>query len=218
MKKVIVEVGANRGQDTEKYVNEENSFVYCIEPVPKLVEQLKEKFNGHTNIEFFQIAISDFNGKSKFGLSAPFTDGLESTMACSSLYDFVDDPKKKWGENRNDFFMTEHIEVEVLRMDTFIEQNNIERIDFFHCDSQGADLRILESFGKYLKILKSGKCEASNTVNLYKNADNSFEKIENFLETNGFKITKIFDHFGNLVTRYNIKRATQEVDIHFERL
>lgn len=218
MKKIIIEVGANRGQDTEKYVNQENSYVYCIEPVPKLIQKLREKFQEYSNIEFFQLAISDYNGKSNFGLSAPFTDGLESSMACSSLYNFVENPKQKWGEERNDFFMTEHIEVDVMRMDTFIEQNKIEVIDFFHCDSQGADLRILESFGKYLKLIKAGKCEASNTVNLYDGADNSYEKVEEFLELNGFRITEISDHFGTRITRPMLKRATQEVDIHFERI
>jgi FkbM family methyltransferase len=218
MNKVIVEIGANKGQDTEKFLSEENVFVYSIEPVPQLVEELKTKFSDKTNLKLIQAAVSDYNGISKFGLSSAFADGIPSSMACSSLYDFVDNADKVWGESRKDFTMTEYIEVEVIRMDTLIERENIERIDFLHCDAQGADLKVLKSFGRHINKLMSGKCEVSNTVKLYKDSDNSWFYIKEFLLDNGFEITKITDHFGHKITEHQLPRSTQEIDVYFEKI
>ena len=211
--KTIVEIGANTGTDTIKYAKE--GILYTIEPVPVLAEKLKETFSDNTNVNVFQMAISDYNGFAKFGISDPRFGA--ANMGCSSLNDFSDDIHQKWG-GRGDFNMIEYVDVKVMRMDSFIEQEGITEIDYLHCDAQGSDLKVLQSFGDKISILKAGKCEAANTVALYKNVDNSIYSIIKFLEKNGFKITQLNNHFHQQISVADLPNSTQEVDIHFERI
>jgi hypothetical protein len=92
-------------------------------------------------------------------------------------------------------------------MDKFISENNITEIDYFHCDAQGNDFKILKSFGNKLNIIKSGVVEASCSVSLYK-VDNTAESIINFLEENGFKI----------LNRSDLGASSPEIDINFEKI
>jgi FkbM family methyltransferase len=202
--KTVVEIGSNNGSHTMNFVNEENTFVWCFEPVPILFEQLKEKFKNYNNIKIFNNAISDFNGYSKFGISDPNVGAAD--YGCSSLNEFSDNIKDKWS-NRPDFNFIETIDVEVIRMDKFILENNITEIDYFHCDAQGNDFKILKSFGDKLNIIKSGVVEASCSVSLYK-VDNTAESIINFLEENEFKI----------LNRSDLGASSPEIDINFEKI
>jgi FkbM family methyltransferase len=208
MKKyTIVEVGANHGNDTERYLQIENSFVWCFEPTPELFDKLNEMFINYNNIKLIKSAVSDYNGTAKFGVG--------HNRGCSSLNEFSDTINTEWP--RGDFSMIGYIDVDVIRMDTFIEQNNIETIDYFHCDAQGSDLQVLKSFGDKINVLQSGQCEAANTVNLYKGVDNTAESIIEFLKENGFRITKIKNHHGHEIDMETYKSSTEEIDIYYSR-
>ena len=81
--------------------------------------------------------------------------------------------------------------MEVIRLDTFIEDNGIDEIEYLHCDVQGKDLEVLFSLGKYIDILKSGVIEMPTTHErkLYKDQTYTAEDARKFLEANGFRIT-----------------------------
>lgn len=203
-KYIIFEVGANNGADTYRFVDKENSYVYAFEPLPFLCDTIKERLKGYDNLEVFNMAISDYDGSSKFGISDPTKGAMD--YGCSSLFSFTDNIEELW-PNRGDFNFIEYIDVDVMRMDTFITKNNIERIDFLHCDAQGGDLKVLQSFGDKLSILQSGVVEAASRVNLY-NVDNSGQSIVEFLEQNNFNVTN----------KHDVGSASEEIDIYFERL
>jgi hypothetical protein len=76
-------------------------------------------------------------------------------------------------------------------MDTFVEENKINTIDYFHCDAQGNDLKILKSFGKKISIIKEGKVEVTLHSQLYKNATNNIYSVANFLISNKFTIDNL---------------------------
>jgi FkbM family methyltransferase len=211
--KTIVEIGANTGGDTINYAKE--SILYTIEPVPVLAQNIKNMFLHNPNVKVYELAISDYNGTAKFGISDPRFGA--ANMGCSSLNQFNDDIHNKW-PGRPDFSMIEYVDVKVMRMDTFIELEGIQQIDYLHCDAQGSDFKVLQSFGDKISILKSGKCEAANTVDLYKDVDNSIYSIIKFLEENGFKITQLNNHFNQPITVADLPHSTEEVDVHFERI
>ena len=199
-KQIIFDVGANSGTSCVHYTEDPNFIVYAFEPTPHLLEnylypQQKE------NYIVVPYAISDFNGEATFNVAG------QEDWGCSSLHEFSDNLNLTW-PGRQDFKVTESITVNVQRMDTFIENNNIEYINFLHCDTQGNDLKVLESFGKYIDILQSGVVEASNQNPLYKDVDNSVTSIINFLEGNNFMVGKITPNDGH----YN------EVNIEFKKV
>ena len=194
--KTIVEVGANYGQHTSKFVNEVDTFVWSFEPLPILSDRLKEIYKDQENLMIIQKAVSDFNGVSQFYVSDP--SGGAADYGCSSLNQFTDNIQDIW-VNRPDFAFVDTIDVEVIRMDKFIED--------FHCDAQGSDLSVLKSFGDKLGVIVSGVVEGAHRINLY-SVDNTVTSIVDFLESNGFRITNKNDQ----------NSSSEELDVYFERI
>jgi hypothetical protein len=61
---------------------------------------------------------------------------------------------KTWTRHRTDIhYSGQSYEVETTRLDTFIEENNLQNdtIDYIHIDAQGVDLRLFEEFRKIYK-------------------------------------------------------------------
>jgi FkbM family methyltransferase len=170
----IIEVGANNGDHTLEF--SKNSKVWAFEPIPSYVKILKDKFKNNPNVRIVDSAVSDFNGTASFNIS---TNGWSSSL--NDLTDFSISNTKVRFESQ--------IKVNVTRMDTFIIENNIDTIDYFHCDAQGNDLKILQSFGDKLSLIKRGKVEVSFGNELYKDVINDLDSVIDFLKNNGFKIS-----------------------------
>lgn len=206
MSKIIVEIGANHGQDTEKFLNEEGSIVYSFEPIPKLVLDLNEKFGKKPNFHLITAAIDVENGFKKFNISKG------GDWGCSSLHNFAPDLKGKW--DRPDFNFDDHIEqVMCFRLDTFMDLFKIERIDYLHIDAQGNDFNVLKSLGDKINVVQSGVVEVSNKVELYDIKDNHVNVVKPWLEERGFKTRVEDDGVGKEGATIN----GNEVNIFFER-
>jgi FkbM family methyltransferase len=196
---IIFDVGSNTGLSTREYISNTN-VIYAFEPVPHLFQNYLYPLRS-TNYYVIEKAVSDFDGQTSFNIAKQdpsLTDG--SLFGCSSLYEFSDDLNVTW-PGRQDFEITETIDVEVIRMDTFISSNHIAKIDYLHCDTQGNDLKVLKSFGEYIGFLNSGKVECVKQNSLYKDVDNDLNSVINFLKDKGFKINEVQsnDDFDNEV-------------------
>ena len=196
---IIFDVGANDGKSCCHFANDVNNTVYAFEPTPQLVEAHLRKYS-QKNYVIIQKAVTNFNGTAKFNIAG------QSDWGCSSLYEFNDNLDKTW-PGRWDFVKTAVIDVECITMKAFIEQNNISIVDFLHCDTQGNDLLVLQSFEEHIDKLVSGEIEVFVQNPLYKGINNSRNECVKFLEINGFKITaeQCNDAYGN------------EWNIHFSR-
>ena len=73
-------------------------------------------------------------------------------------------------------------------MDTFLSNNDIKRIDYFHCDAQGDDFKILKSFGDKITMIQKGKIEVNLKDELYSNTSNNVDEVIQLLTTNGFEV------------------------------
>ena len=176
----IIEVGAFNGDDTLIYSQIKNSKVWCFEPVPELYEYLKYRFEKNNNVFVINKAISDFDGKAKFNIA-----NKPDSFASSSLYKL-----SQFGIENTPIRFVEEIEVDVIRMDTFIKEYNIDKIDYFHCDAQGNDFKVLKSFGNKLSIIEQGQVEVDYKGSIY-DSDNSIERVIDYLKDNNFRITNI---------------------------
>jgi FkbM family methyltransferase len=198
MKKIIIEVGANRGTETVRFLSDPDSFVYAFEPTPELLRHnlypLQDQFS---NLAVIPCGVSDFNGFAKFNIAG------QSDWGCSSLNNFNEDLDKTW-PGRNDFVITKKIFIPVTRMDTFIESMDIKNIDYFHCDTQGSDLKVLKSFGQKINILKAGVIETFKQNPLYKESCNRHQDAVDFLKNSGFTNLReeSNDHYNNEFNLY----------------
>lgn len=188
--KILFDVGANSGSNSLTKIQNNNDWMcFAFEPTPKLFNELIEQSKNISDRYYvYSYAISDIVGKSKFNIAG------QHDWGCSSLLEFSENLDQTW-PGRKDFKVTETISVEVITLEKFITEIcpiDLRQIDFFHCDTQGTDLRVLKGLGQYISLIKEGVIETArdSTVQLYKNQHTKEESIK-FLEENNFSIVKV---------------------------
>lgn len=205
--KTLIEIGAFDGTDSLKFHN--NGYrVYTFEPKKDLIENLINKTSHLENYTIIPKAVSLTNGVTNFNIC--------KEGGASSILQFRTDEElnNTWLPNRTDIhYSGTSYEVETIRLDTFIEENNLQDtiIDYIHIDAQGVDLDCLKSLGIYIKNVMNGVVETVIDVNksIYINQnENTYENVENFLLENGFKISSVIP---NDITN-------NEYNVYFERI
>lgn len=123
---VIMDVGANIGV-TVSHFQPHAKKLYAIEPSPEHFEALSKnkEFNKWENVELFNMAVADKNGEMTLSQNS-------SNRTCNSIV-------LKYGDKG--------ITVPTIAFDTFLEKNNIEKVDFCKFDVEGAEDLILRSEG-----------------------------------------------------------------------
>lgn len=192
----IFDVGANNGSWGLSAAQQlPHIKVFAFEPTPELCEKIKERVKdlNLTNYELIPVAVSDIAGRLKFNVAG------QEDWGCSSLLTFNEGLEKTW-PGREDFKVTQSIEVDCIRLDDFVREHGITSIEFFHCDTQGTDIKVLDSLGDYIGLVKHGEIEtaASRAVALYK-GQHTIEDVVIFFLKNGFEIERITpnDQFCN---------------------
>ncbi len=168
----IIEIGANDGSHTINF--SKKSKVWCFEPNPHYVRLLKSMFLNN-NVNIVEKAVSDFDGQAYFYISA-----VGASSSLNGLTEFA--------TNNTRIKYVDTVLVDVIRMDTFLRDTNINIIDYFHCDAQGEDLKILKSFGDKIHIIQKGKIEVSLKNELYSVVSNNVNDVADFLNDYGFEI------------------------------
>ena len=184
MKKIFFDVGANDGRDSIHIANDPNWLVYGFEPTPYLINKIKGQIKNKPNYTLIEKAVSNFIGTSQFNIAG------QRDWGCSSLLEFSDKSRTEW-PGRTDFKVTETIQVDVITLEKFIEENQISTIDFLHIDTQGSDLNVLKGLGSYIDIVKAGVLEAANKPDILYFNQNTKEDCVNFLQEKGFTIKNI---------------------------
>lgn len=186
--KTIIECGANNGSSTHELLTKFNGdvVVYAIEPTYELVSNhLYPKFKNNERVRICQWAIDVDNGFKKFNVASKMEGAAD--WGCSSLHEFSDNIHEKW-PNRPDFETTHSYFVPTMTLYDFCTLYKIDEIDYLWIDTQGNDFNVLLSLGDKINIVKEGKCEVSETVELYKNTNNKRVDVENWLTQNGFEV------------------------------
>lgn len=203
--KVYFDVGANNGDTMAHHANDPDSIVYAFEPTPYLarrLEGLAERYAGRYVV--VEKAVSEAPGVARFRV-----DG-QADWGCSSLCEFNDNLKETW-PGRNDFAVTDEIEVEVIALGDFVAEKGIESIEYLHVDAQGKDLEVLMGLRDKISIVKAGCIEmpTRHETKLYKDQKYVAADAVDFLKERGFEITSESsnDVYNNEVNIY-FARAT----------
>lgn len=193
--RIVFDVGANNGLSTINIARSQpNTIVFAFEPTPKMIDEIKRHSIGLSNYITIPNAVSNYTGKSEFNIAGQWDWG------CSSLLQFSDKSRTGW-PGRSYFVVTETIEVDVIRLDNFIQENGIPRIDYLHIDTQGSDLKVLEGLGESLNIVREGVMEAGARDDILYVGQNRLNDSVRFLLNNHFRISSITsnDVFSNEV-------------------
>lgn len=137
---VILDIGTNIGLYTILLNKLKKIKTYSFEPIPFTFNILKEniRLNG-LDVEIFNIGISNKNETVDFYFNT-------SEIASSSMKDLR--------ENKEN---TEIVKCQIRKLDDFIKENNINKIDFMKIDIEGSELFAiqggLESIKKFKPII-----------------------------------------------------------------
>ena len=183
---VIFDVGANLGtysDKVQKIFSNKKVFLHLFEPNKYLIKNLSSKFSGHSINE---VAISDFNSESDL-----YINSISSQSSLIEDNSFI-------GEE------VEKIIVNTVRLDKYIVEKQIEKINLLKLDVEGYELNSLKSLGEYLnqeniEIIK---------VEIHFQKGDNFGSINEILNKNGFYL----DGFTN--TKY-LKGEILFVDAYY---
>lgn len=181
--KIIFEVGAHAGDpDLIDYCRQTGARLYMFEPLPKRYQELLAKTQDVPSIQVFPLAVSNYNGRATFNVA--------NSDDCSSLLAFDEKVNDTWLTPWlpiDRFEMVETVEVEVTRLDTFMAKQQIEQVDLIEIDTQGQDLKVVESLGDKLQQVKKIQLEVNVFhAPLYQQSCGK-EEVMNFFRERGFE-------------------------------
>lgn len=180
---IYFDVGANDGSSSYQWARQ-GSTVFAFEPNPEMIEAIKARVGANPNYIIMPFAVSDYNGTAIFNICKTHDRG------CSSLLDVSEAGKTEWG-GRQDMLPAETLNVNVMRLDSLSILDQISSIEFFHCDAQGSDLKVLQGLGRHISKIQAGVCEAGTKPDILYKGQNTLETTRAYLESNGFEITGI---------------------------
>lgn len=196
-KLVFFDIGACEGEDSIRYSKLfPQSKIFSFEPLLENYDKAKANISiyGNNHIQLYPLALSDKNGKADFFVSSGHPEGTSNTddwnygNKSSSLLP-PDEVSKvfKWLDFK------EVRSVETKKLFDFMNDNQIEVVDYIHMDVQGAELSVLKGIEGKIENIKSIWLEVESRP-LYKNQPLKND-IENFLVEKGF--SKVFEEVNS---------------------
>lgn len=189
---IILDIGGCEGEESIRYNRLfPNAEIYIFEPLPSNLKLIEKNFIRYKreNIKLLPVALSDKDGQADFYVSSGHPDDQKKEFdwdfgnKSSSLLEPESNISiNKWLEFNN------IIQVPTMTINTFVEQNKIDKIDFIHMDVQGAELKVLLGAKEHLKKIKAVWLEVAD-ISIYKNQVLRKE-IECFMKLNGFSLIK----------------------------
>lgn len=137
----VFDIGANTGLYSliTKSLNQKAQVV-AFEPVPKVLEYLNYNVKlNHYDIKVEPKAASNFNGEAKVYLRKG--EGFTTSVTVNKSLLAETTPK-------------DELIIKTIRLDTFIEENKIDKIDLMKIDVETHEPEVLEGMGEYLDKFK----------------------------------------------------------------
>lgn len=182
---IIFECGSRDCIDAiemKKYYNP--SQIYAFECNPESVIICKDNIKNHQNINLINKAVSNLNGKIKF-YATDMEKSFDKNIGASSALFHRDNQKE---------FIQKEIQVESIRLEDFMLENKIEKIDLLCLDLQGYEKTALEGLGNSIKKVNYIISEVS--FSSFYHGDILFEEYKDFLKLNGFNLTHTISYGG----------------------
>lgn len=169
---IVIDIGTRDGDDAYFISSQLNSKnVYAVEARPDAAEQTKIKY---PDFNVTQTAISNYNGNTQF-CSVISEDKDYAGSSSISNYKF-----------KRDEYKHEVIEIPVITMDKFIEDNNLTYrfLDIVKVDIEGYTWEFLEGFTEHINNVKLFHLETEKK-STHKGHRNS-QEIKDFMFSKNF--------------------------------
>lgn len=170
--KVFLDIGSCHLEQTIEVAqyHPDTRFI-AFEPVPENYQLCYKRSLEWDNVEVYNFAISNVEGYSDFWV-------VDENLGGSSLLEPIDVPlsTNQWNKTR----------VYCKRLDNFLKFLGVESVDCIWMDTQGTELNVLKSLGKYIDDVLFVHTEAS--PNAYYKGHILQNDLEEFLRKNNFNV------------------------------
>lgn len=173
---VIIDCGSHAGSDSiELSKIFPKAEIHSFEPIPEIFQQLKINTKKYKTIHCYPLALGNIDGKAEMFVSSLGSDGSSSLLKPASH--LTDHPNVLFEKS---------IQVDIRRLDTWAQENNVKKVDLLWLDMQGFEYQMLNASNKILSCVKVIHTEIS-TRETYEGVltYNSFRK---WLEEQNFKV------------------------------
>jgi FkbM family methyltransferase len=169
-------------------------IIHAFEPNPKLYMILMQKYQMNKNIFIYNKGVSDINGQLE--LNETITDETSTFEELNYDSNYLKLKANILGVNKEDLVKSKYL-VEVVRLDDFIRNANINRIDILKIDVEGHELKCLRG------LFSNDGCKISY-IQLERHNDDMYltgelqNEIPLLLKSNGFSKCSVVKHgFGD---------------------
>jgi FkbM family methyltransferase len=150
---IVVDIGAASGEFSEFIYKQKSKIgindlrVIAIEPIINKAQKIKEKFSG---IEVMQCGIRNVQSEQKETFFIHANQDLSSFKNINPDIDSV-----MWKEHLSGFNHGPGVEVNVKSLELVMIELKLHKIDFLKIDTQGIDLEVLESAGRFINKINA---------------------------------------------------------------
>jgi FkbM family methyltransferase len=196
----ILDIGASFGQYARKARKRfPGAHIISFEALPDSFQKLNETFKEDKNFQCFNLALSNFTGKTVFRKS--------SNSGASSLLEMDDLHKTNYKESKD----IVEIEVKCDTLDNILKGQKLQKNILMKLDVQGAEKMVLEGAKETLKNVQVIFSEV-NFNTLYK-GNVLFNDLVQFLYEQGFRVEGIEN-----VSQSLIDGTFLQADVFFKRM
>jgi FkbM family methyltransferase len=177
LKGIWIDVGAHHGETTLGYASHNPALtIYAFEPNLRAAAKL---FGLAPNYVVIPMAVAETDGAAQFHVN--------SFDQASSLLTMDETARQSW---KGDEALNEEsvLTVPTIRLDTFLNNMRIPRVDFLKVDTQGNDLSVLRSCGKRLRDIRKITLEVDVSPRRLYQGSPSKEEVLSFLQGSGFTL------------------------------
>ncbi len=182
---IIIDVGAHFGESIKIF---RNSFdikkIYSFEASPENFKVLKKNYslNSTPNIEIYNYGLGDKISQDFINQTLESSSSTINRLNNKSDYFFK---KLKILNIKNEKFFSRKIPIEIITLDSFLEEKQIDSIDLLKIDTEGYEYNVLKGLLKHHHKIKLIYFEHHYDNMILKNY--KFGDINNLLIQYGFK-------------------------------
>lgn len=177
MRRIWIDVGAHLGEKT--LAAAENDPALCVFALEPNLEVAGRLIGHRPNFVVVPMAVAEHDGCVDFHINA--------FAAASSLLPFNPEGLKRWAGGEV-LKVEKTIAVPAIRLDTFMQLMDIEKVEFLKIDAQGADLAVVRSAGARLQDVERLALEVQVTpVPLYEGGSDRAAVVA-YLAARGFEL------------------------------
>lgn len=192
---IIFDVGANKGQSVEKYLKIfDKPIIHSFEPVTASYNHMHNKFKNKTNIFLNNVAVGYKIEEKEINVAAKTATSSFNKFNLST--NWLKEKSKQYNTSLEGY-VTSVQKANVITLDAYAKNNNINLIDLVKIDTQGYEDKVLEGS---LNLIKENKIKVIISEIIFDDIYEkylSFSDLEKFLVPFNFRMVAINLHNNN---------------------